>query len=187
MNTIALQQRKPPIPSGVLGTLIFVMTEIMLFLGFISAFTIVKAGAIEWPPLDQPRLPWQATAFNTVVLLLSGVFIRLGHRQIRDGAQNTKWLFWGLAAGTFFVLFQGYEWVELLGYGLTLQSSNYGGFFYLIIGAHAAHALVALLVMARIALKSRAMGIDRGAYYAMETFWYFVVGIWPILYILVYF
>ena len=46
--------------------------------------------------------------------------------------------------GAFFVLFQGVEWVALLREGLTLTSSTHGAFFYLIIGTHALHAVVAL-------------------------------------------
>ena len=64
--------RPPPVvPTPVLGMLIFVIAETMMFAGLISAFTIVKAGALGWPPPGQPRLPVEATAFNTAVLLLS--------------------------------------------------------------------------------------------------------------------
>ena len=39
-------------PSQVLGTGIFIMTEVMFFAGLISAFALVKAGAPGgiWPP-----------------------------------------------------------------------------------------------------------------------------------------
>ena len=50
------------ISNGLFGMLVFVLTEAMLFAGFISAFTIVKASAPVWPPPDQPRLPVEATA-----------------------------------------------------------------------------------------------------------------------------
>ena len=58
--------------NGLLGMLLFVMAEAMLFAGMISAFTIVRSGALVWPPPGQPRLPIEATAFNTLVLLASG-------------------------------------------------------------------------------------------------------------------
>ena len=67
------REREGVIPHGVMGMLLFVMAEAMLFAGLISAFQIVKAGAVVWPPLDQPRLPLEATAFNSVVLMASGV------------------------------------------------------------------------------------------------------------------
>ncbi|TDJ14828.1 MAG: hypothetical protein E2O69_12900, partial [Deltaproteobacteria bacterium] len=71
------------IPSSVLGMLLFVVVEIMLFAGFISAFSIVKASAIVWPPPDQPRLPLEETALNTVALLASGVLLFLARRSFR--------------------------------------------------------------------------------------------------------
>ena len=39
----------------------------------ISAFLIVKGGSAVWPPPGQPRLPIEATAFNTAVLLASAL------------------------------------------------------------------------------------------------------------------
>ena len=63
---------RTPISSGVLGLLIFMVTEAMFFAGLISAYVVIKAGIEEWPPWGQPRLPVVATAFNTVVLLASG-------------------------------------------------------------------------------------------------------------------
>ena len=51
--------RRPVVPSAVLGTLFFVVAEVMLFSGLISAFTISRAGALPgmWPMPGQPRLP----------------------------------------------------------------------------------------------------------------------------------
>ena len=62
-----LPRRKPVIESGVLGMLIFIFTELMLFAGFVSAFLIVKANAVGgvWPPPGQPRLPIAQTLFNS--------------------------------------------------------------------------------------------------------------------------
>ena len=69
-------RRTPVIESAVIGTLVFILTEVMLFAGLISALVIVKAGTVgPWPPPDQPRLPIEATAFNSVVLLASGVVL----------------------------------------------------------------------------------------------------------------
>jgi cytochrome c oxidase subunit 3 len=59
-------------PHGLFGMAIFVISEIMFFAGMISAFLIVKAAATSWPPLDQPRLPVEETAINTLALLASG-------------------------------------------------------------------------------------------------------------------
>ena len=50
------------------------------------------------------------------------------------------------------MLIQGYEWVQLIHFGLTVSSSVYGGLFYTLIGFHGLHvfgALIWLLVVLR--------------------------------------
>ena len=92
-------------------------------------------------------MPVEATAFNTAVLLASGAMLFVAHRRIqarREGVE--KALLGAVLLGTFFVVFQGYEWVQLIHEGLTLTSSTLGAFFYLIVGTHALHAVAALAV-----------------------------------------
>lgn len=181
--------KKPALSNSVFGVIVFIMTEMMFFLGLISAFVISKANAVEWPPLDQPRLPIGATAFNTAILLLSGVTMYLTGRVFqREGfGDKSRTLFLvTLGLGTFFVLFQGFEWVRILSAGLTMQSSTYGGFFYLIIGAHAIHAVGSLLAQGRLFLKFRRGTLGLESFRAGQIFWYFVVAVWPVLYYLVY-
>jgi len=175
------------IPSSVLGTLLFVVVEIMLFAGFISAFSIVKASAIVWPPPDQPRLPLEATALNTAALLASGVLLILARRTFRKNPVGArKPLLASMALGAFFVIFQGVEWVKLIQAGLTLTSSNLGSFFYTIIGVHALHAVAALILLAYAWWQLQQGRLRSSLLAAAEVFWYFVVGVWPVLYMVVY-
>lgn len=167
--------------------LVFVLTEVMLFAGLISAHAIAMAGATEWPPLNQPRLPVVVTLLNTVALLVSGGMLAWAQRAWRRSSQTVNPpLFGALALGLFFVLMQGREWVALIREGLTLTSSTYGGFFYLIVGAHALHALAAILALA---WAWRRLAVGRLAEAQLATvavFWYFVVLVWPFIYIRVY-
>jgi cytochrome c oxidase subunit 3 len=179
--------RTQVIPSGVLAMLMFVGAELMLFAGMISGFAIVKAGAIVWPPPGQPRLPIEATAFNTAVLLASGGALWLARRAFqRDRRSAARPLYLAMALGAFFVLFQGFEWVRLIAEGLTLQSSSLGSFFYLIVGTHALHAVIALVVLGWVARRMRMGFLASTQLAAAEVFWYFVVGLWPVLYLVVY-
>jgi len=181
--------RPPPIlPNAVLGMLIFVVAEAMLFAGLISAFTIVKAGSVgAWPPPGQPRLPAQETLFNTFALLASGAVLWHARRAFQDApARAVRPLTIAMGLGTFFVLFQGAEWVLLIREGLTLGSSNHGSFFYLIVGAHALHAIGGLAVLGTAWLRLRRGRLAPSFFAAAQTFWLFVVGLWPILYVLVY-
>lgn len=182
--------RQPAVPSAILGTLILVATELMFFSGLLSAFIIVKAGIKPgmWPPPWQPRLPVEATAFNTAVLVTSGVLMLVaGLARLRRSDMAHRPLY--LAAtglGAFFVLFQGWEWARLLKQGLTLQSSNHGAFFYLLVGTHALHAIAGLLALLWGARRLSAGLLTRPQLVSIQIFWTFVVALWPVLYVLVY-
>ncbi len=192
---IPLRRREPPrsttrtqlVPSAVLAMLIFVVTEIMFFAGFVSAFTIMRGSAVIWPPLDQPRLPVAETAFNTALLLASGLLLFAAGRRHRARPDQTRSLLLGaIALGAGFVLLQGREWLQLLAQGLTLRSSALGSFFYMIVGTHALHALIALGVLGWLWLRLGRGPVPRATLAAGEIFWYFVVGVWPVLYWRVY-
>lgn len=182
--------RRPVVPSAVLGTLIFVVAEVMFFVGLISAFTISRTGAPAgtWPVPGQPLLPKDATLLNTVALVLSGVVLLAGQVMHSKKISAAKWLVvtaWVL--GLAFVVLQGREWAQLLAAGLTLTSSRLGAFFYLIVGMHGAHAVVALVALG--AAGGRLIrGLDGGGvFFGAQVFWYFVVLMWPVIYARVYF
>ena len=181
--------RPPPaIPSPVLGMLIFVITEAMLFAGLISAFLIVKAtSAGAWPPPGQPRLPVEETAINTAALLASGVMLWRARRVFATSHTDAlRPLAIAIGLGAFFVLFQGYEWAMMLGQGLTFTSSNHGSFFYLIVGTHALHAVAALVYLAVVWWGLVHGSNVRYRFAGAQVFWYFVVGMWPVIYLKVY-
>lgn len=182
--------RTPVIPSGVMGMLIFVVAEAMCFAGFISGFTIVRSGALPgmWPPPDQPRLPAAETALNTSALLLSAATLFWAHRRFRQAPQSARAPLWvTFFLGAAFVGLQGKEWVALLGQGLTLTSSPLGSFFYLIVGAHALHAVAALGMLAYSAWALRRGTLTANAFLTAQVFWHFVVLLWPFIYLRVYF
>jgi len=91
-----------------------------------------------------------------------------------------------LIAGTAFVLLQGVEWVALLREGLTMTSSNHGAFFYLIVGTHALHAVVAIIALTWVYVLMRRGTPALSTFTATQMFWYFVVILWPIIYLRVY-
>ncbi|MDZ7781290.1 MAG: heme-copper oxidase subunit III [Gemmatimonadota bacterium] len=182
-------RREKAVSNGVLGMIMFIFTEVMFFSGLISAHTIVRSQSAGqmWPPFGQPRLPVEETAVNTAALMASGLVLVLTWLAFRRDPQRARIpLLLAIGLGAFFVLFQGAEWVALLGEGLTIRSSTYGAFFYLIVGAHGLHAVGALLALGWTWTR-----LDRGRLTAeqlatVSAFWYFVVLVWPVLYWRVY-
>ncbi len=181
--------RRPLVPNAILGVVVFILTEAMFFGGLISAYVIAEAGASPgtWPPVDQPRLPVEATAFNTAALLASAVFLALANSRFRESAQKaTRLILVALLLGIFFLVFQGYEWVSLISQGLTMHSSNHGAFFYLVVGLHGLHVFAAISALGGVYFRARSGNLGGDVLKATSLFWYFVVGLWPFLYWQVY-
>jgi heme/copper-type cytochrome/quinol oxidase subunit 3 len=186
----AITGGRPLVPSGVLGMVLFISTEAMFFAALISAYLVLRAQAVDWPPFDQPRLPVGVTGVNTAVLLLSGWTMQraLAAARARKGSTG-RWLAATALLGSIFLAIQGTEWARLIGFGLTTSSSLYGGTFYTLVGAHGLHVLAALVVLLVVAVRGLRGHYSRSEDRELELcrmYWLFVVAVWPVLYVLVY-
>lgn len=189
MNSSA-KKAPPLISSPALGMIFFILTEMMLFSALISSYNIVRSGAINWPPLGQPRLPIIATGFNTLLLSLSGIFLVTAYKffaKLGSSAKVKTLFLLSVVLGFAFVCLQGAEWLKLIGFGMTMTSSVYGSFFYLLIGTHGLHVLGAVMALAIMYGKLKKNTLKLESFTAILIFWLFVVLLWPLLYLLVYF
>ncbi len=184
-------RNESPIDRAFLGLLIFLGAEIMFFAGLISAFLILRAGSVAWPPPNQPRLPLFVTGCNTLILLASAFTMHRAVLAIR--ANETKslaaWLVITATLGVTFLAVQGVEWVRLVQYGLTVQSSVYGGTFYTLIGAHALHVFAAVLILFFTTFRALRGYYTKPRHHGLvlcRLYWLFVVALWPVLFVLVY-
>jgi cytochrome c oxidase subunit III len=187
-QTFSAQKRAFSNP--VLATVVFVLTELMFFTALISAYLVIRAGTGEWAPPESVRLPVVATLFNTLVLLLSGVLMFVATRAFAgEGASSkVKTLYgWSMALGCTFVGIQGYEWVELIKFGMTMTSGVFSACFFLIIGCHGIHAISAILAMLALFISMVRGSAKPDHLVAMTIYWSLIVGVWPILFGLVYF
>ena len=181
---------KPLINSTYLAMFMFIGAELMFFSGFIGAFLLLRLSSADWPPVDQPTLPSFITGINTIVLLFSGYVISKVWNPFENQKAVIRNMLLASAFGLLFLTVQGYEWIRLIGFGLTLQSSVYGAIFYLLIGAHGLHVLGGLLWLFAITILTIRSGIveaNLNKLRAAFLYWFFVVLLWPILYFLVYF
>lgn len=174
-----------------LGMIFLIAAEVMFFAGLISAFFVLRTAAPVWPPPLQPRLPVGVTGLNTLVLLASSAAMVAATRAFGRGEPRTvvRRLLLAAALGSTFLLVQGYEWLRLVRFGLTVTSGAYGATFYTLIGAHAVHVLGALSWLGAI------LGLAAGGWFTSArpaplrvcaVYWHFVVALWPILYVTVY-
>jgi heme/copper-type cytochrome/quinol oxidase subunit 3 len=183
--------RRPGLDNLRLAILFLIGGECMFFAALISALFVLRLGQPLWPPPFQPRLPVGVTGVNTLVLLASSVTLSAALRALARGqeVEAVKRLAVTAGLGLLFLLVQGYEWIRLIGYGLTVASGTYGTTFYTLIGTHGIHVLGALIwlsVALVLAARGRYAGGRTAPVKACAMFWHFVVGLWPILYVAVY-
>jgi len=184
-------ERVPPVANTRIAIIAIITSELMLFAGLIGMYLVVRLSAATWPPADQPRLPLLVTALNSLVLFGSLVPLTRALRAIGhdDRADAGRALGLTTLLGAIFLAVQGGEWTRLVRHGLTLASSQYGGAFYILIGCHAVHVLVAVLWLAIVTTLARRGRFSARRHAGLEMcaiYWYFVCALWVILFPLVY-
>ncbi len=180
-----------PISNARLGMIMFLGAETMFFAGLIGSFLVFRFANTTWPPPTFPRLPVVVTGINTLFLLYSAMTMWQAQQAIRAGMQrhSVRMLLTTLLLGVVFLAIQGYEWIELIGFGLTLSSGVYGATFYVLIGCHGLHVLGAVIWLMSVLERARRGRFSRRRYTGAAVcgmYWYYVVGLWPVLYGLVY-
>jgi cytochrome c oxidase subunit 3 len=168
-----------------LGMLLFIISEIMLFGAFFTAYFFVRVVAESgWFPIEGTELPVAIAGVNTAVLLSSSLTMHWALEGVR--AENRFALRAGLLTtfllGSTFLLVQINEYVHL---GFAPQESAQGTIFYCLTGLHGAHVFVGLTLLAMA--NTRAF---RGHYSAKEhrgvevpgIYWHFVDVMWIFVY-----
>lgn len=187
-NTVAFPRGRQIAPNAVIGTLIFCFTELMVFAGLLSAFTIYRAQQAVWPPPLLPTLPAGVTALNSLALFASAGALFIANRRFRADREAARApMRIALLLGTLFVVVQTAEWMVMIAEGLTMASSNLGAFFYLIIGCHALHCVGAITALGIVYYQLKRGRLRDSFFFGSQVFWYFVVGVWPAVYWRVYF
>jgi len=174
-----------------LALLFFMGAEAMFFAALVSGLFVLRVGMAAWPPPLEPRLPVAVTLLNTLVLIGSSISMVAALRALRrrDRRRFVRMLAMTAGLGAVFLAVQGYEWIRLIGFGLTLSSSVYGTTFYSLIGLHGLHvagALVWLLATTLLAARQRFADGRIAPVQACAMYWHFVVGLWPVLFVAVY-
>lgn len=182
---------QPFVSNAKLAAILIIVGESMLFVGLIGMYLVFRLSTENWPPPELPRLPVLVTTFNTLILFASVVPM---HHALRAMRRNEVVRATRLAAitgllGLFFLSVQGFEWVRLVRHGLTLEKGQYGGAFYVLIGCHGLHVLVAVLWVVAVTVLSERRRFSAAHHDGFEMctiFWYFVSALWAGLFPLVY-
>ena len=173
----------------VLGTVLFLSSELMFFAALFAAYFDLRAGAAVWPP-PGVRLDLPESAFGTLLLLVASLVAVAASRALeRDRvAVARRWLLCAVVAAVSFVV------LSLHGYSretFTMASHAYGSIYYTLTGFHLLHVIagVGILVAMIAGLRSPALRANRlaGAE-AMTYYWHFVfvvwLGVWSAVYLI---
>lgn len=173
-----------------LGTWFFVFGEIALFGSLFGGYIFLRANSaftgFDWP------LPGQIHnisfgAFNTIILLTSGLAIALAFLSIKQN--NLKGLKGGLIAtfllGTFFLVNKGFEWIELFSEGITFSTDIVSSSYFVLTGVHAAHVIAGLIGLIYLIIKAFKGGFTSEKNYGAKIFviyWGMVDAVWMIIF-----
>src|SRR6476469_3296141 len=172
-----------------LGVIVFLIAEGMIFLGLFTAYLTFRAVAPSWPPAGTPKLELLLPSINTVILIASSFVIHQADTAVKkDDVKGLRtWFAVTALMGAIFLCGQIYEYKHLE-FGLT--SNLFGSTFYVLTGFHGLHVCFGLLLMLGVLWRSlkpnhyskkHHFGVE-----AAELYWHFVDVIWVLLFLLLY-
>ena len=187
------------------GTIVWLSSELMFFAALFAMYFTVrsvdKGQGLPWPGA---HLDIALSTVNTTVLVLSSVTCQMGVFAVERGQiKRTRSIFhpmsWGLREwyvlsflmGLYFVLGQGYEYLDLIRkQGLTLSSSAYGSVFYIPTGFHGLHVIGGLIaflfLLGRTYAAKRFTHEQQVSAIVVSYYWHFVDVVWIGLFTTIY-
>jgi len=180
--------RSSRVEPSLLGMLLFIISEVMIFGAFFTAYFFIRVvNGDEWPAAGT-ELPKLIAGINTAILISSSFTLHWAETALK--ADNR----FGFQAGMFstFMLGATFLFVQINEYvhiGFSPQDTAQGSIFYGLTGLHGAHVAIGLTLLAFVNIRG-----FRGHYSATEhrgvevpgIYWHFVDVMWIIVYTSVY-
>ena len=181
--------RSSRVEASFLGMLLFIISEIMLFGAFFTAYFFIRVVSPEpWFPFRGDELPVLIAGVNTAILLSSSLTIHWALVSAKNGNRG------GLRAGlltTFllgltFLTIQINEYVHL---GFAPRDHAQGSIFYGLTGLHGAHVAVGLTLLAFATIRAYRGHFTPTEHRGVEVpgiYWHFVDVMWVFVYTTIY-
>jgi cytochrome c oxidase subunit 3/cytochrome o ubiquinol oxidase subunit 3 len=166
-----------------------IIGESAIFTIFVVAYLYYVGKSLSGPtPRDVLETPILFTAF----LLSSSVTIHFAGRALARGARGAfvALLLTTITLGGAFLFGTGREWQRLIyEHGLTISTNLFGTTYYSLVGLHAFHVVVGLVLMAIVALFAIVGYVGREHSSRVDVialYWHFVDAVWIVVFTVVY-
>ena len=174
---------------GIVGMTCLIIAESAIFVIFVVAYLFYIGKSLSGPtPRDVLDTPW----FASVCLLSSSITVHLavhalGHSRVERCA---LWLGATILLGGIFIGATALEWYDLIYHrGLTIHTNLFGTTFYSLVGLHASHVIVGLLMLSLtflFAVTGKLRPVHHERVEVISIYWHFVDAVWVVVFTVVY-
>jgi cytochrome c oxidase subunit 3/cytochrome o ubiquinol oxidase subunit 3 len=143
-------------------------------------------------PTPSQALTLPIVIISTLCLLSSSVVIHAAERALERNEPRVFCLFLAITIGLgiAFLTFTGIEWHDLIySKQLTISRNLFGSTYYTLVGFHAFHVTVGVIVMLIVLSLAMAREItakERAGVRLVGWYWHFVDAVWVVVFFVVY-
>ncbi len=173
-----------------LGMLLFIISEIMVFGAFFTAYFFIRVVAEPggWFPIHDHKLPVAVAGVNTAILVSSSFTLHWAETALKNGNRE------GFKAGmlTTFLLGCTFLFVQINEYvhvGFAPHDFAQGSVFYGLTGLHGAHVFIGLTLLAMVTVRAFRGHFSEHEHRGVQVpgiYWHFVDIMWLVVYTSVY-
>jgi len=166
-----------------------IIAESAIFTIFVVAYLFYVGKSLTGPT---PAQVLETPVFYTICLLSSSVTIHFAARSLERGRQAAFLGLWSLTVllGGLFLFGTAEEWHRLIyEHGLTISTNLFGTTYYSMVGLHALHVTVGLLLLLTVlifSLAGRLRQNESGRIGVLAMYWHFVDAVWVVVFTAVY-
>jgi cytochrome c oxidase subunit III len=174
---------------GKVGMACLIIAESAIFTIFVVAYLFYIGKSVSGPT---PSEVLETPVFFTICLLSSSITIHLAGMFLERGRGGAFLISWFLTfvLGGLFLFGTAREWHRLIyEHGLTISTNLFGTTYYSLVGLHAFHVTVGLIMLAIVLIFSLAGHVRREQaprIGVLSMYWHFVDAVWVVVFTVVY-
>ena len=173
---------------GIVGMVSFIIAESAIFTIFVVAYLFYVGKSLTGPT---PREVLEVPIFYTICLLSSSVTIHLAERRLERDESRAFGVLWlvTITLGAIFLFGTAEEWRRLIyEYGLTISTNLFGTTYYSLVGLHAFHVTLGLVLLTTVFVVGVAAGARTQSkrINVLALYWHFVDVVWIVVFTVVY-